>query len=95
MSGGVDSSVAALLLQRAGAPVEGAYMKNWINEENVVGNCPWQEDIEDASERWRKPLPIPFRVVNLMREYRARVVEYLLHRVPGRDHSKSGRDVQS
>jgi tRNA-specific 2-thiouridylase len=32
MSGGVDSSVAALLLQRQGVPIVGAYMKNWINE---------------------------------------------------------------
>ena len=77
MSGGVDSSVAALLLQRTGVPVEGAYMKNWINEENIVGNCPWQEDIEDA-RAVAESLQIPFRVVNLMREYRARVVEYLL-----------------
>jgi tRNA-uridine 2-sulfurtransferase len=39
MSGGVDSSVAALLLHRQGLPIEGAYMKNWINEENIVGDC--------------------------------------------------------
>jgi tRNA-specific 2-thiouridylase len=77
MSGGVDSSVAALLLQRQGLPVEGAYMKNWINEENIVGDCPWQQDIEDA-RTVAQALQIPFRVVNLMREYRARVVEYLL-----------------
>src|SRR5260370_9529114 len=77
MSGGVDSSVAALLLYRQGLPVEGAYMKNWINEENLIGDCPWQEDIEDAREV-DESLGVPFRVVNLMREYRARVVEYLL-----------------
>jgi tRNA-uridine 2-sulfurtransferase len=77
MSGGVDSSVAALLLHRQGLPVEGAYMKNWINEENIVGNCPWQRDIDDA-RAVADALQIPFRVVNLMREYRARVVEYLL-----------------
>jgi tRNA-uridine 2-sulfurtransferase len=77
MSGGVDSSVAALLLHRQGLSVEGAYMKNWINEENIVGDCPWQQDIEDA-RAVAEALEIPFRVVNLMREYRARVVEYLL-----------------
>src|ERR1700761_7399561 len=77
MSGGVDSSVAALLLHREGLPVEGAYMKNWINEENIVGDCPWQQDIEDA-RRVAETIQIPFRIVNLMREYRARVVEYLL-----------------
>jgi tRNA-specific 2-thiouridylase len=77
MSGGVDSSVAALLLQRAEVSIEGAYMKNWINEENIVGDCPWQADIEDA-QAVAHTLGIPFRVVNLMREYRARVVDYLL-----------------
>jgi tRNA-uridine 2-sulfurtransferase len=77
MSGGVDSSVAALLMYRQGLAVEGAYMKNWINEENLIGNCPWQQDIEDA-RAVAEYLRIPFRVVNLMREYRARIVEYLL-----------------
>ncbi|MBE2213585.1 MAG: tRNA 2-thiouridine(34) synthase MnmA [Opitutaceae bacterium] len=77
MSGGVDSAVAALLLKRAGAEIEGAYMKNWINEDNVLGECPWQQDIVDARAAAEK-LGIPFRVVNLMREYRERVVEYLL-----------------
>ena len=77
MSGGVDSSVAALLLQKQGYVVEGAYMKNWINEENIAGECPWQQDINDA-RAVAAALKIPFRIVNMMREYRARVVEYLL-----------------
>ncbi|MES2705678.1 MAG: tRNA 2-thiouridine(34) synthase MnmA [Verrucomicrobiota bacterium] len=77
MSGGVDSSVAAALLLEQGHEVTAAYMKNWINEENILGDCPWQQDIEDAravSER----LGIEFRVVNLMSDYRERVVKYLL-----------------
>jgi tRNA-specific 2-thiouridylase len=77
MSGGVDSSVAALLLKQQGHEVVGAYMKNWINEDNVVGDCPWQQDIEDA-RAVAEHLGIEFRVVNLMREYRASVVDYLL-----------------
>lgn len=77
MSGGVDSAVAALLLKRAGAEIEGAYMKNWINEESVLGDCPWQQDITDARAA-AEAIGIPFRVVNLMRDYRERVVEYLL-----------------
>ena len=48
MSGGVDSSVAAAELVRAGHDVSGVYMKNWINEDNVIGHCPWQQDIDDA-----------------------------------------------
>ncbi len=77
MSGGVDSSVAALLLQRQGHDLVGAYMKNWINEDNVIGHCPWQQDIEDA-RAVADHLGIEFRVVNLMQDYRERIVAYLL-----------------
>jgi tRNA-specific 2-thiouridylase len=77
LSGGVDSSVAALLLRDAGVPIEAAYMKNWINEDNILGDCPWEQDIADA-RRVADQLGIPFRVVNLMEEYRERVVAYLL-----------------
>jgi tRNA-uridine 2-sulfurtransferase len=77
MSGGVDSSVAALLLQRRGVFAQGAYMKNWINEEGVFGDCPWQQDIEDA-RAVADSLAIPFRVVNLMDAYRSKIVQYLL-----------------
>jgi tRNA-specific 2-thiouridylase len=77
MSGGVDSSVAALLLQRAGSAIEGAYMKNWINEQSIIGNCPWRQDIEDARAVADR-LGISFRIVNLMDQYRETVVDYLL-----------------
>ncbi len=77
LSGGVDSSVAAFLLRDAGVPIEAAYMKNWINEDNILGDCPWEQDIADA-RRVADQLGIPFRVVNLMEEYRDKVVAYLL-----------------
>src|SRR5580698_4013 len=77
MSGGVDSSVAALLLKERGCDVSGAYMKNWVNEAGVIGRCPWEEDIADA-RRVAEQIGIPFQVVNLMREYHERVVRYLL-----------------
>ncbi len=77
LSGGVDSAVAALLLQESGADVEAAYMKNWINEDEIIGDCPWEQDIVDA-RAVAEHLGIPFRVVNLMEEYRERVVAYLL-----------------
>jgi tRNA-specific 2-thiouridylase len=77
MSGGVDSSVAALRLQAEGHEVAGAYMKNWINEDGLVGECPWEQDIADARASAER-LGIPFQVVNLMRDYRERVVGYLL-----------------
>ena len=77
LSGGVDSSVAALLLKQQGHDIVGAYMKNWINEDNVIGHCPWLQDIEDARAVADK-LGIEFRVVNLMQDYRRLVVDYLL-----------------
>lgn len=77
MSGGVDSSVAALLLKQQGFEVAGAYMKNWINEDNVPGDCPWLQDIEDA-RTVAGQIGIEFQVVNLMRDYRRLVVDYLL-----------------
>lgn len=77
LSGGVDSSVAAAQLVREGHDVVGAYMKNWINEENIIGHCPWQEDIEDA-RAVADQLGIEFHVVNLMKDYRELVVKYLL-----------------
>jgi tRNA-specific 2-thiouridylase len=77
LSGGVDSAVAALLLQRAGCEVATAYMKNWINEDEILGDCPWQQDITDA-RACAAHLGLPFEVVNLMADYRERVVTYLL-----------------
>ncbi|GEP45051.1 tRNA-specific 2-thiouridylase MnmA [Brevifollis gellanilyticus] len=77
MSGGVDSSLATALLVRQGHDVTGAYMKNWINEEGIIGHCPWEEDITDA-RAVADQLGIEFHVVNLMHEYRERVVKYLL-----------------
>jgi len=47
MSGGVDSSVAALLLQQQGHPIAGMFMKNW-EEDDRFGTCPAEEDAADA-----------------------------------------------
>ncbi|MCC5788146.1 MAG: tRNA 2-thiouridine(34) synthase MnmA [Opitutales bacterium] len=77
LSGGVDSSVAAALLLEQGHAIEAAYMKNWINEDDIFGDCPWQEDIEAARGAAEK-LGIPFQVVNLIEDYKSRIVEYLL-----------------
>jgi len=77
LSGGVDSSVATALLLEQGHEVVGAYMRNWINEENIAGDCPWQQDIEDA-QAVADRLGVEFRVLNLMDDYRERVVAYLL-----------------
>ena len=77
LSGGVDSSAAAALLVEQGHEVVGGYMKNWINEEGLPGDCPWERDLEDA-HAVAKALGIEFRVVELIDQYRERIVDYLL-----------------
>ena len=76
MSGGVDSSVTALLLKQAGYDVTGVYMKNWTKD--LPGfECPWQEDFNDA-KRVATQLDIPFKVYDFETKYRDKVVNYLL-----------------
>lgn len=77
LSGGVDSSVAAALLVEQGHEVVGGYMKNWINAEGIPGDCPWEQDIEDARAVART-LGIEFRVIDLIDAYRDRIVDYLV-----------------
>lgn len=77
MSGGVDSSVAAKLLVDQGHEIVGCYMKIWLNETDVFGECPWQKDIDDA-RAVADTLGIEFRVVNFIEEYRERVVDYMI-----------------
>jgi len=76
MSGGVDSSVSALLLKEQGYNVIGIYMKNW--SEDLPGmKCPWSEDLADA-KRVAVKLGIDFEVWDFEKEYREKVVEYML-----------------
>lgn len=77
LSGGVDSSAAAALLIEQGHEVVGGYMKNWINEEGLPGDCPWESDLDDA-HAVAQTLGIEFRVVDLIDQYRTRIVDYLL-----------------
>jgi tRNA-specific 2-thiouridylase len=74
LSGGVDSAVAAFLLQDAGARVEALHMTNWEDED---GYCSAAEDLQDA-RRICAQLDIPLHHVNFAREYRERVFEYFL-----------------
>lgn len=76
LSGGVDSSVAAALLVKAGHQVTGVYMKNW--SQDLPGmNCPWAEDLADA-KRVAVQLGIDFRVFDFEHQYRDRVVDYMI-----------------
>ena len=76
MSGGVDSSVSALLLQEQGYKVVGVYMKNWSRDLPGM-KCPWAEDLADA-KRVAVKLGINFEVWDFENEYREKVVEYML-----------------
>ena len=77
LSGGVDSSVAAMLLHQEGHEVCGAYLRTWMEEDEVWGDCPARHDIEDARESARK-IGIPFEVMNLVDAYRDKVVDYMV-----------------
>ena len=77
LSGGVDSAVAALRLKEKGIDVAGVYMRTWMNEEAVFGDCPWQDELASA-RAVAKRLGIEFEVVNFIEEYRERVVDYMI-----------------
>lgn len=76
MSGGVDSSVAALLLKEQGYDVLAVYMKNW-EEEDGEGVCTSAADYDDV-RRVSAALDIPYYTVNFVKEYRERVFSYFL-----------------
>lgn len=76
MSGGVDSSVTAALLIDQGYDVTGVYMKNW--SQDLPGFvCPWKEDYQDA-KRVAVQLGIPFKMYDFEKEYRHKVVDYMV-----------------
>ena len=77
LSGGVDSSVAALLLKEQGYDVIGMFMKNWHDTSVTISNdCPWEEDSKDALMVAEK-LGIPFQTIDLSEDYREKIVDYM------------------
>ena len=74
LSGGVDSSVAALLLKQAGHNVTGVFIKAWYPD---FITCNWREEMRDAMRVCAK-LDIPFKVCDLEAEYKKHVVDYLV-----------------
>ena len=77
LSGGVDSSVAAYLLQQQGYDVIGLFMKNWHDDSVTISNeCPWLEDSNDALLVAEK-LGIPFQTVDLSEQYKEKIVDYM------------------
>ena len=76
LSGGVDSSVAAALLQRDGYEVIAVFMKNWTAD--IAGNkCPWEEDLASA-RRVAAHLQIPLKIYDFQKEYKAKVADYMV-----------------
>jgi len=76
MSGGVDSSVTAAMLVSLGYDVTGVYMKNW--SQDLPGMvCPWKQDYQDA-KRVAVQLNIPFKMYDFQKEYRQKVVDYMI-----------------
>ena len=79
LSGGVDSSVAAYLLQEQGYEVIGLFMKNWHDDSVTISDeCPWLDDSNDAMLVAEK-LGIPFQTVDLSEQYKSRIVDYMFH----------------
>ena len=79
LSGGVDSSVAALLLKRQGYDVFAMFMQNWHDADATLhGDCEWEED-RFVAELVARKIGIPFYFVDLTKEYRQRVVDYMFN----------------
>jgi Predicted tRNA(5-methylaminomethyl-2-thiouridylate) methyltransferase, contains the PP-loop ATPase domain len=77
LSGGVDSSVAALLLKEQGYDVFAMFMQNWHEADATLhGDCEWEED-RFVAELVARKIGIPFYFVDLSRQYRQRVVDYM------------------
>ena len=77
LSGGVDSSVAALLLKQQGYDVFAMFMQNWHDTEGTLhGDCEWEED-KFVAEMVARRIGIPFYFVDLSAQYRQRVVDYM------------------
>ena len=81
MSGGVDSSVAALLLKKQASNLVGCYIKGWYPAPSAgkpqAFYCTWKEDRRDAM-RVCASLGIPFMTVNAEKEYKKEVVDYMI-----------------
>ncbi len=76
ISGGVDSSVTALLLKDAGYDVHGVFMKNW-EETFSPGYCTAEDDVFDAKDVCES-IGIPLHTVNFVEQYQERVFKYFL-----------------
>jgi len=80
LSGGVDSSVAAMLLQKQGYEVIGAFMKNWSDTKNkITGECQWKEERRFA-EKVAAKLGIELITLDFENEYKSWVVDEMFNK---------------
>src|SRR3990167_5780424 len=82
MSGGVDSSIAALLMKKKGYEVIGAFMKNYSDAKNQFGECKWREERRMAIQIASK-LNIPLMTLDFEKQYKKEVIEKMF-----RDYKK-------
>lgn len=77
LSGGVDSSVAAMLLKEQGYDVFALFMQNWHDASTTLhGDCEWEED-KFMAEMVARRIGIPFYFIDLSKEYKERIVDYM------------------
>jgi tRNA (5-methylaminomethyl-2-thiouridylate)-methyltransferase len=81
MSGGVDSSVAAVTLKKQGYEVTAFYLKIWLEDELAyLGDCPWEEDLKYVRQICEEH-DIPLEIINLQTQYFDKVVSYAIDEV--------------
>ena len=80
-SGGVDSSLALVLLKNQGLDVRAYYLKIWLEDElSYLGSCPWEEDLEYVRSLCDQ-LGVPLEIIPLQKEYHERVISYALSEI--------------
>jgi tRNA-5-taurinomethyluridine 2-sulfurtransferase len=81
VSGGVDSAVSLALLKSQGHTVEAFYLKIWLEDElSHLSECPWEDDLSYVQAICAQ-FDTPLHIVNLQKEYFAKVVEYCVKQV--------------
>jgi len=80
VSGGVDSSVALALLKEQGHEPVAFYLKVWMEDDMLMGDCPWQEDVDYVCQV-ADALQVKVEIVSMQREYWESVVDYTLREV--------------
>lgn len=80
-SGGVDSSVALMLLKEQGFDVTAFYLKIWLEDElQHIAVCPWEEDLQYIREICERE-SVPLKIINMQKEYFDTIIKYTLSEV--------------